>query len=86
MNFHVRGKFILGPGKDVDFTDHTSATNNFLHSLFSHCNVTLNGVNIKQESEHYNYRPYLEIFFTYGIDAAVTRISNAYWYHDTRDM
>jgi len=33
---------------------------NFLHSLFSQCNVTLNGVTITQMNEHYNYRSYLD--------------------------
>jgi len=53
---YVRGILISASGKDVDFSDHTSVTNNFLHFKFRKCNVTLNGVNITQASEHYQYR------------------------------
>jgi len=42
--------------KDVDFAELTAVTNNFLHSLFSQCNVTLIGVTIMQAIEHYLYR------------------------------
>jgi len=77
---------ISASGKDVDFSDHTGVTNNFLRSLFSQCNVTLNGVNITQASEHYQYLSYLETLMTYGPDSAATHLSNAYWYLDTGDM
>jgi len=70
----------------VDVSDHTGVTNNLLHSLFSQCTVVLNGTTITQSSEHYNYRLYLETLLTYGIDAAATHFTNAYWYHDTGDM
>ena len=66
--------------------DHTAVTNNFLHSLFSQCNVTLNGVTTTQASEHYNYRSYHETLLTYGTDAAASHLSKAYWYRDKGDM
>jgi len=52
IKLYVRGKLISASGKYVDFSDHTDVTNNFLHSLFSQCNVTLSGFNITQASEH----------------------------------
>jgi len=86
IKLYIRGKLISALGKDVDFSDHTGVTNNFLHSLFSQSNVTINGVNNTQASEHYQYRSYLETVMTYGSDAAATHLSNAYWYLDTGDM
>ena len=83
---YVRGKLISASGKEVEFSDHTGVTNNFLHSLFSQCNVTLNGLTITQASEHYHYRSYLETLMTYGTDTAATHLSNAYWYLETGDM
>jgi len=83
---YVRGKLVLGSWKDVDASDHTAVTNNFLHSLFSQCNVALNGVTITQASEHYNYRSYLENLLTYGTDVATTHLTNAYWYRDIGNM
>jgi len=79
IKFYVQVKLVSGPGKDVDTSDHTAVTNNFLHSLFSQYNIALNGVTITEASEHYNYRSYLETFPTYGTDAAATYLTNAYW-------
>jgi len=79
IKLYVRGKLISASGKDVDFTDLTAVTNNFLHSLFSQGNVTLNGVTITQASDHYHYRSYLESLLTYGTGAAASNLTNAYW-------
>ena len=70
----------------MDFSDNTGMPNNILQSLFGQCNVTLNGLNITQASEHYHYRSYLEALMTYGSDAAATRLWNTYWYLDTVNM
>jgi len=86
IKLYVRGKLVSASGKDEDFTDLTSVTNNFLHSLVIQCNVTLNGVTITQVSEPYHYRSYLEILLTYGTDSVATHLSNAYWYLDTGDL
>jgi len=60
IKLYVRGKLISVSEKFVAFTDLTVGTNNFLHSLFSQCNVTFNDITILQESEHYHYLSYLE--------------------------
>ena len=78
IKLYVWGKLISATGKNVGFTDFTGVTNNFLHSLFSQCNVTLHGVAFPQASVHYHYRSYLETLTTYGTDAAATHLSNAY--------
>jgi hypothetical protein len=51
IELYIRGKLISGDGKDLDTTDLTAVTNNFLQSLFIQCSVTLNGVSITQASE-----------------------------------
>jgi len=71
---YVPRKLISPSRKDVDFTDLTTVSNNFLRSLFSQCNDTLNGVTITQESEHYHYRSYLETLMRYGTDASLPSI------------
>ena len=54
IKIYVRGKLVSGLGKVVDASFYTAFTNNFFHSLFSQCNVALNGATITQASEHYN--------------------------------
>jgi len=72
IKVYDRSKLFSGSGKDVDFTDLTGLKNNFLHSLFSQSNVTLNGVTITQAIEQYHYRSYVETLMTYGTDAAAS--------------
>src|SRR5215469_16007776 len=44
---YVRCKLVKEDGTDfIDETDKTAVANNLLHSLFSQCNVQLNGVSI----------------------------------------
>jgi len=57
-------------GTNLTDTDYTAGINNFLHSLFSQCRISLNGTQITQATELYNLRAYLETLLTYGNDAA----------------
>jgi hypothetical protein len=82
----IRGKFVKGDGSDVDDKDFTGVTNNILLSLLSECNVSLNGTNVTQAGELYNYRSYLETILNYGSDAAASPLMNAFWYLDNGDM
>jgi len=66
--------------------DFTSVTNNFLHSLFSKCTVSLNGTTITQATEIYNYCSLLETILTYVNDAATTHLTNALWFLDNSNM
>jgi len=59
-------------GTDFDANKHSSFVNNFLHSLFSQCSVTINGVSITPYEDLYQYRTYFETLLTYGRDAAIT--------------
>ena len=86
IKVHVRVKLISASGKDVNFTELTAVSNNFLQSLFSQYNVIFNGVTITQASEQYHYRSYLETLVTYGTNVAESYLSYVYWYLDTGDM
>jgi len=86
IKLFVRGKLIGADGKDLDASDFTAGTNNFLNSLFSQCSISLNGVNITPSSELYPYRSYLETLLTHGSDASNSHLTNAYWYLDDGDV
>jgi hypothetical protein len=47
----VKGNLLGADGKDLDASDFTAGNNNFLHSLFKQCSISLNGVNITSASE-----------------------------------
>ena len=80
LNFglFVRGKLAATDGKALEDTDYTAETNNFLHSLFSECSLTLNGTTITQTTDLYQYRSYLETLLTYGSDAAISHLTNGF--------
>jgi len=82
IKLYVKGKFIGADGKDLDATDFTAGTNNFLHSLFSQCSISLNGVNITPASDLFPYLAYLETILIYESDAANSHLTNTYWYLD----
>jgi hypothetical protein len=83
---YVPGKITSAGEKALDEKDFTAVTNNCLHSLFSQCSISLNGVCITQSTDHYNYCSYLETLLTYGSDAAQLHLTNAFWYLDNGDM
>ena len=56
IKLYIRGKLTKAYGTDLDNTDFTAVTNNFLHSLFIQCSIAPNGLTIIQATELYNYR------------------------------
>ena len=86
IRLYICGKLTEADGSKLDATDYSALTNNFLHSLFSQCSITLNGVKISSAAEVYHYRAYLETLRTYGSDDAASDLTNAYWYLDNGYM
>ena len=56
------------------------------YTLFSPCSIFLNGTQITQATELFNYRAYLETLLTYGSDAAESQLKNALWHLGTGSM
>jgi hypothetical protein len=86
IKLYICGKLLAKDGTPLDNKDLKSVTNNFLHSLFSQCRLSLNGITITQATELYNYHSFLETTLTYSSDAAATHFTNAFWYIDNGDM
>jgi hypothetical protein len=79
IHLYIHGKLTKADGTNLDATDYTAVTKNFLHSIFSQCSIALNGVTITPAAELYHYRAYLEILLTYGRDAATSHLTNTFW-------
>ena len=56
----IKGKLIKEDGTQLGDTDYTAGINNFLHSVFSQCSISLHGTQITQATELYNYRANIE--------------------------
>jgi hypothetical protein len=57
---YIKGQLYVADGIELDNKDFTAGVNNFLHSLYSQCNISLNGVSGTPSSDNYNFRAYLE--------------------------
>jgi hypothetical protein len=79
IKLYIKGKFVYLDGSNLNATEYTTGVNNLPHSLFSQCRITLNGVQITQAKESYNYRAYLETLLTYSSDAAESQLKMPFW-------
>ena len=57
--------------------------NNFLHSMFSQIDVSLNGTLVSSSTSTYAYRAYIENLLTYGPAAKTSQLTAALFYKDT---
>jgi hypothetical protein len=64
VHMSVRGKLASQDASPLDPADRTTVVCNLLHSFFSQCSVTLNGVSVSSSNDLYNYRAYFETLLT----------------------
>ena len=86
LKLFVKGKLQNEDNTVLSETDYTAAVNNLLHSLFSQCTIYLNGTQIKQATELYPFRAYIETLSTYGNDAASSHLTMPFWLIDEGNM
>ena len=79
---HVQVKVTQPNGNDLDAAAPVGPVNNWLHSLWSQVDVSLNGTLVTQSSNTYAYRAYVETLLTYGLGAKSTQLTNQLWYKD----
>ena len=56
---------------------------NFLHALWSQCDLFLNGVLLSQSSNTYPFRSYIETLLSFGEEAKKSQLSSLLQYQDT---
>ena len=56
---------------------------NFLHTLWSQCDLYLNDTLVTQSSNNYCYRSYMETLLSFGKDAKDSQLSSVLWYQNT---
>ena len=84
---HLQVKVTLANGNPLDAGDPVGPVNNFLHSLFSHIDLSLNDTLVTSSaSNSYPYRSYIETLLSYGFDAKSTQLTNQLWYKDKASL
>jgi hypothetical protein len=83
----VRAKITRVNNDDLDAADTVGPINNFLHSLFSQVDVSLNGTLITNLTNTYAYRAYIETLLSYGLEAKSSQLTSALFYeHEAGKM
>ena len=57
--------------------------NNWVHSLFSQVDVSLNGTLVTPSTTTYSYRAYIETLLSHGKEAKDTQLNSVLWRKDT---
>lgn len=63
---YVLVKVVKADGTNLAAADNVAPVNNWLHSMFSEVDITLNHKNITSASNLYYYRAYIENLLSYG--------------------
>lgn len=79
---HVRAKIVKANGDNLEVANTVGPVNNFLHSLFSQVDISLNGTLITSSTNTYAYRAYIETLLSYGSDAKSSQLTSALFYKD----
>ena len=83
LQVFVRFKIVQGDGTDLGAGANVAPVNNFLHSMFSQIDVSLNGTLVTPSTNTYAYRSYIETLLSYGSDAKQSHLTGSLWYKDT---
>ena len=79
----IRAKIVRSDGKSLDDTDACAPVNNWVHSLFSQVDISLNGTMVTASENTYPYKAYLEKLLTYDSGAKQSQLSAGMFYKDT---
>jgi hypothetical protein len=78
----IKVKITATNGADLEAGANVGPVNNYLHSLFSHCAVSLNDKAVSSPTHTYAYRAYMEGLFNYGRGALKSHQTTRLFYKD----
>ena len=80
---YIKLKVLDDGGTDLTTSQDVSTTNNFLHSLFSQCEVYITNKIFEHSNNCYGYKSYIETLLSYGQDHLVSQSRCALFIKDT---
>lgn len=78
----IRCKIVNADGSAIGADAQVSPVNNFLHALFSSCEVSVCGVTISENEKRYPYRAFIETLLSTTSEVLKLRMSSAGWVLD----
>ena len=79
---YLKFKLTRADGSDLQADDVVAPTNYFLHGLFSHVDISLNGTQITTSTNTYPYQAMFEALLSYGRDTKRSQMTAALFYGD----
>ena len=80
---YVRASVTTEAGADLAADIAIAPECNFLHTLWSQCDLYLNGTLVTQSNYNYPYRSYIETLLSFGKDAKQSQLSSVLWHRNT---
>jgi hypothetical protein len=80
---YIKAKIVGANGANIAADAEVAPVNNFLHSLFSQVDVSLNNKLVSQSGQPYHYRAYISNLLNYSMEAKDTHLTAGLWYEDT---
>ena len=69
-------------GSNLKPTEYVGPINNFLHSMFSQVDVTLQNKLVTSTTTHYPYKAMIQTFLSYGSEAKKSQLTSQLWKKD----
>ena len=79
---YVKAKILRSNGTNLEDNETVGPVNNFMHSLFSQIDISLNGTLITSSTGTYPYRAYIENLLSYGPAAKSSQLTSCLFYKD----
>lgn len=79
----VRARVVPAVGANLDTDSVLGPVNNWLHSLFSHVEISLNDTLVTPSTNTYPYLAYIDTLLSYGVQAKEAQFTSTLWYKDT---
>jgi hypothetical protein len=80
---YLKAKIVNNNGTNLADDANVAATNNWLHSIFSQVDVSLNEKLVTPSTNTYAYRAYIENLLSYGSEAKKTQLQCSIWEKDS---
>ncbi|KAJ8307849.1 hypothetical protein KUTeg_014632 [Tegillarca granosa] len=80
---YVKAKIQHSDGSKYLSTEFVGPSNLLLHSMFSQCDVTLQGKSITSTTSHYPYKAMIQTLLKYGNQAKMSQLTSQLWLKDT---
>ena len=79
----VKAHVVRGDGGNLPQDAPVGPVNNWMHSLFTQVDVSLNGTLVTPSTNTYAYRAYIETLLSHGAEAKNSQLTSELWYKDT---